>query len=94
MSKLKVQELESRIAPSVGLWSFLSGLAEQDAGFGELFNQVVDSDGNVDTGAAADAVNGADTGVQVSPVQDSFQLTDDLVISDGTASRILSFFGS
>lgn len=92
MSKLKVQELESRVAPSVGLWSFLSGLAESDAGFGEIFNAVVDSDGNVDTGAAADAVNGADAGVQVSPVQDSFQLSDSVVISDGTAQNILGFF--
>jgi hypothetical protein len=94
MSKLKVQELESRIAPSVGLWSFLSGLAESDAGFAEVFNQVVDSDGNVDTGAAADVVNNSDLGVGVSPVQDDFQLTDSLVIPDATAERILSFFGS
>lgn len=93
MSKLKVQELENRIAPSVGLWSFLSGLAEQDADFGAFFNSVVDADGNVDTGAAADAVNNAGLGVNVSPVQSSFQLNDNIVISEGTAQSILGIFG-
>ena len=49
MRKLKVQELENRIAPSYGLFSFLSGLASQDAEFGEIFNAVVDQDtGEVD----------------------------------------------
>jgi hypothetical protein len=94
MSKLKVQELESRIAPSVGLFTFLSGLAEADAGFGEVFNSVVDADGNVDTGGAADAVNNSDLGVNVSPVQEDFQLSDDIIIPDSTAETIMSFFGN
>ncbi len=90
--KLKVQELESRIAPSVGLFGFLAGLAESDAGFGAVFNTVVDQDGNVDVGAATNAINGADLGVTVTPVVSSFNLNG-LVIPDATAARILAAFG-
>ena len=92
MRKLKVQELESRIAPSVGLFGFLSDLAASDAGFGELFNAVVDTDGNVDVGAAAQAVNGSDLGVTVTPVVSSFNLGN-VVIPQSTAASILSIFG-
>ena len=93
MRKLKVQELENRIAPSYGLFSFLSGLASQDAEFGELFNAVVDQDtGEVDVDTASDVINSAG-GPQVAPVNDSFTLSDDIVISDRTADALMSIFG-
>ena len=93
MRKLKVQELENRIAPGYGLFSFLSGLASQDAEFGELFNAVVDPDsGAVDVDTAADVINSAG-GPQVAPVSSDFTLSDDIVISDGMANALLSIFG-
>ncbi len=91
MRKLNVTELENRIAPSVGLGSFLKGLAQQDSNFGALYNSLVDADGNVNVGGAADAWN-AGGGSQVSPVRPSFNLNDNTLISDATASRILSLF--
>lgn len=93
MRKLKVQELENRIAPGYGLFSFLSGLASQDAEFGELFNSVVDQDtGAVDVDTAADVMNSAG-GPQVAPVNESFTLSDNIVISDSTANALMSIFG-
>ncbi|HHN75095.1 MAG TPA: hypothetical protein ENK10_07715 [Acidobacteria bacterium] len=92
MKKLNVQELESRIAPSVGLFGFLQSLAQSDAEFGEVFNQVVDADGNVDVGTTTDMVNNSDLGVTVSPVVSSFNISN-LVIPDSTAQSILSMFG-
>lgn len=92
MKKLNVQELESRIAPSVGLFGFLQSLAQSDAGFGEVFNSVVDADGNVDVGSATDMVNNSDLGVDVAPVVSNFNLSN-LVIPDSTAQSILSMFG-
>lgn len=92
MSKLNVQELESRIAPGYGLFSFLSNLAAQDSEFGSLFNQVVDPEtGNVDVGAASEVAN--QIGAPVMPVRESFTLSDNIVISDRTASSILNLFG-
>jgi hypothetical protein len=91
--KLKVQELENRIAPGYGLFSFLSGLASQDSEFGEVFNSVVDGDtGEVDVDGAVSAWNGGG-GTQVESVRDSFTLSDDIIISDGTANSILGLFG-
>ncbi len=90
--KLKVQELESRIAPSIGLLGFLQGLAEADSSFGEIFNTVVDGDGNVDTGMAADVVNNSDLGATVAPVTSSFNLSN-IVIQESTASAILAALG-
>ncbi|MDQ7008501.1 MAG: hypothetical protein Q9Q40_14870 [Acidobacteriota bacterium] len=92
MKKLNVQELESRIAPSVGLFGFLQSLAQSDAEFGEVFNQVVDADGNVDVGTTTDLVNNSDVGVTVNPVVSSFNISN-LVIPDSTAQAILSMFG-
>ncbi len=86
--KLKVEELEARIAPSVGLFSFLSNLAAADEEVGAVFNQLVDQDGNVDVGGATSAFNGLDTGNSISAVKDTFTLTDDLVIPDSTANFI------
>ena len=93
MRKLKVQELENRIAPGYGLFSFLSGLAGQDAEFGELFNAVVDqTTGEVDVDTAADVINSAG-GPQVAPVNENFTLSDDIVISDRVADALSSIFG-
>jgi len=92
MKKLNVQELESRIAPSVGLFGFLQSLAESDSQFGEAFNAVVDTSGNVDVGAATDMVNNSDLGVTVQPIVSSFNISN-LVIPDATAQSILSMFG-
>lgn len=93
MRKLNVTELENRIAPSVGLGSFLKGLAKQDSTFGALYNQYVDGNGNVDVGGAAGAWNSAG-GSQVAPVRSSFSLDDSRLISDATARKILSMFGA
>jgi hypothetical protein len=92
MRKLNVTELENRIAPSVGLGSFLKGLAQQDSAFGTLYNQFVDGNGNVDAGGAAGAWNNMG-GNQVAPVRSSFTLDDSRIISDATARKILSMFG-
>lgn len=93
MSKLNVQELESRIAPGYGLFSFLSNLAAQDSAFGDVFNSLVDPEtGDVDVNGAADVFNSAG-GAQVTPVVPSFTLSDNIVISDRTASAILGLFG-
>ena len=92
MKKLNVQELECRIAPSVGLFGFLQSLAQSDAEFGEVFNQLVDTDGNIDVGTTTDMVNNSDLGVTVSPLVSSFNISS-LVIPDATAQSILSMFG-
>ncbi|MDQ7008543.1 MAG: hypothetical protein Q9Q40_15080 [Acidobacteriota bacterium] len=86
--KLKVEELEARIAPSVGLFSFLSSLAAADEEVGAVFNQLVDQDGNVDVPGATSAFNSLDTGNSIASVRDTFTLTDDLVIPDSTAGLI------
>ncbi len=100
--KLKVQELENRIAPGVGLFSFLQGLAQTDSQVGELFNQFVTVNddgtaGDVDVQGAVDAANtmmGANgIGTSVQAVRDSFTLSDNIVISDATAQMIASIFG-
>jgi len=92
MSKLKVQELESRVAPGYGLFSFLTNLASQDSTFGDIFNTVVDPQtGDVDVDTAVGMANDAGLGVQ--SVRPSFTLSDDIVISDKTAGMIMSFFG-
>jgi hypothetical protein len=91
--KLNIQNLENRIAPGYGLFSFLSGLAAEDSEFGNLFNSVVDGEtGDVDVDGAVGAWNSVG-GSEVSSVRDSFTLSDDLVISDATAANILSIFG-
>ncbi|GEM_PF-3550646 len=100
--KLKVQELENRIAPGVGLFSFLQGLAQTDSQLGDLFNQFVSVNddgtaGDVDVQGAVDAANsmfdasGIGTGIQA--VKDSFTLSDNIVISDATAQLIAGLFG-
>ena len=92
MSKLKVQELESRVAPGYGLFSFLTNLAAQDSTFGDAFNQIVNPEtGDVDVGTAIDVAN--QNGLDVQSVRPDFTLSDDLVISDATANMIMSFFG-
>jgi hypothetical protein len=91
--KLKVEELENRIAPGYGLFSFLSNLAQADSEFGAIFNEVVDGEtGEVDVDGAVDMWNSAG-GTQVEPVDSDFTLTDNTVISEGTANTILSLLG-
>ncbi len=92
MRKLKVQELENRIAPSVGLFGLLAGIAEQDADFGNLFHSIVDQDANVDVGAAAAAANSAGLGTSFAPAVSTFNMGN-VVVSDATANAILGLFG-
>ena len=55
--KLNVQELESRIAPSTGLATFLSNLAKSDSQMAALVSQYVNANGQVDVNGAASAWN-------------------------------------
>lgn len=98
MKKLKVHELENRIAPSVGLWGFIQSLAAADSQVGEMVNAIFDDQGNVtDVGAATDAANQAlaDAGSlsQVSAVRDSFNVSN-LFIRDETAEMISALFSN
>ncbi|RMG45429.1 MAG: hypothetical protein D6718_07710 [Acidobacteria bacterium] len=91
--KLKVEELEARIAPSIGLLTFLRGLADTNEDFGAAFEQVVDPDGSVHVNEAAAAFNGMDTGTQVSPVVSEFTLGDNIVIPEKLADAIAEAVG-
>ncbi|RMG45498.1 MAG: hypothetical protein D6718_07250 [Acidobacteria bacterium] len=94
--KLKVEELESRIAPSVGLWSFVQELLATDSPMANVLQSVVDQNtGDVDVSGAVDAANSAfaDAGTQFSAVRDTFTLSDSIVISNKTADAIRSLFG-
>ena len=90
MRKLHVEELEKRIAPA-GLWSLWQSIVGTDAG--QQYGHLVDADGNVDVGAATDAVNAENAGFEIMPVRGSFQLTDNYVIQESMATRILGYFG-
>ncbi|UCF68930.1 MAG: hypothetical protein JSV80_06480 [Acidobacteriota bacterium] len=88
--KLKFEELEPRIAPSMGLLSFLNELADLDPDLGGQIRDHVDLEtGEVaDPQGAADAFNQGDTGVQVRPIVTQFQVSDDLRIPESTAEAI------
>ncbi len=89
--KLHVEELESRVAPSVGLADFLTQLMQSNNDAASVIGQLVDGDGNVDVGATVDAINSAG-GAQVSAINDSFTVSNNTVLSDQTAENILNLF--
>lgn len=91
--KLNVQELESRIAPSTGLATFLSNLAKSDSQMAALINQYVGANGQVDTAGAAAAWNAGGYGSQVHPVTGNFNVSDRTVLSDKTVSNIMRLLG-
>lgn len=91
--KLNVEELESRIAPSVGLGSFLQNLAKTDSSMAALIGQFVDANGNVDTHGAANAWNGSGNGSKVSPISGNFTVSDRTILSDKTAAMIMGLLG-
>jgi hypothetical protein len=91
--KLNVEELESRVAPSVGLATFLSNLMKSDSALAATIGQYVDANGNVNTAGAAGAWNSAGLGSQVSPISSNFTVSDKNIISDKTAQRIMSLLG-
>jgi hypothetical protein len=89
--KLSVEELESRIAPSVGLADLLKQLAEADSSIGDLINSNVNPDGSVNNlGDLTDAYNGMG-GNQVAGVGSNFNVNN-TVLSDSTAASILAMF--
>ncbi len=97
---LKVEQLENRIAPSVGtvgLWSFIQDLAATDSGVADVVEAVFDDSGNItDMDSAVDMANAglaeAGSGSAIASVRDSFNVSN-LVIQDSTANMILSLFG-
>lgn len=91
--KLNVQELESRIAPSTGLATFLSNLANSDSQMAALVSQYVNANGQVDVNGAASAWNAAGLGSKVTPFAGSFTVSDKTVLSDKTIANIMRLLG-
>lgn len=82
MSKLKIQELEDRIAPSVGLLGFLQ----------TNFPEAVDADGNLDADYVSSMADQAGVEVNAAFMYDSTNVSN-LVISDALAEAILDAMG-
>ena len=82
MSKLKIQELEARIAPSVGLVWFLD----------TNFPGSVDGEGNLDLGYFEGMAKEAGHDISASPVGDSVNISN-AVIPDSLQQAIEEALG-